>query len=316
MKITDLIKGEETAFSFEILPPLKGAGMGKLRETIDRLRDFNPRYMNITTHHSIPVYRDAGGGLLQRAMLRKRPGTVAVAAALQQAYGIPMVPHILCSGYSKEETEYVLIDLQYLGITNLLLLRGDGAREYEQANPGVQSYHHTTELQQQVNRYNEGYFVDGTRINDPGEPFSYGVACYPEKHEEAPNMSTDLHWFAEKVRLGAEYGVTQMFYDNDKYFRFVDDCRQAGIEVPIIPGIKPLVKLKQLTSLPRIFHMDLPEAFTHEALKCKTDEEMRRVGIEWCVQQCRGLMRRGVPSIHFYTTGASDAVAEVARQIY
>lgn len=317
MKITELIAGSpRTAFSFEVLPPLKGTGIAKLRETIDKLREFDPKYINITTHRSEYVYRELPDGLIQRSRLRRRPGTVAVAAAIQNEYGIPVVPHILCSGFTREETEYVLLDLQFLGITNLLVLRGDKAREDKSFRPVPDGYSHTTELQGQINEFNAGRFVDGSPIRVPGEGFSYGVACYPEKHEEAPNLEADFRWFARKVELGAEYGVTQMFYDNAAYFRFVDRVRAAGISVPVIPGIKPLTKLSQLTVVPRTFHCDLPEDLVREASRCRTDEEVAAVGIEWATQQCRELMARGVPSIHFYTVSATDSIREVARRIY
>lgn len=317
MKITELIAGSpRTAFSFEVLPPLKGTGIAKLRETIDKLREFDPKYINITTHRSEYVYRELPDGLIQRSRLRRRPGTVAVAAAIQNEYGIPVVPHILCSGFTREETEYVLLDLQFLGITNLLVLRGDKAHEDKSFRPVPDGYSHTTELQGQINEFNAGRFVDGSPIRVPGEAFSYGVACYPEKHEEAPNLEADFRWFARKVELGAEYGVTQMFYDNAAYFRFVDRVRAAGISVPVIPGIKPLTKLSQLTVVPRTFHCDLPEDLVREASRCRTDEEVAAVGIEWATQQCRELMARGVPSIHFYTVSATDSIREVARRIY
>lgn len=317
MKITELIAANgRTAFSFEVLPPLKGTGIGALTRTVDKLREFAPSYINITTHRSEYVYKDLGDGLMQRSRLRRRPGTVAVAAAIQQKYGIPVVPHILCSGFTREETEYVLLDLQFLGISNLLLLRGDKARDDARFTPTPGGYAHTTELQAQINRFNAGLFDDGSPIKMPGEPFSYGVACYPEKHEEAPNMATDLHWFKQKVDAGAEYGVTQLFYDNARYFAFVAAARQAGITVPIIPGIKPLTKRSQLTVVPKVFHCDLPEPLVNEALKCKTDEEVAQVGREWTIAQCRELMKAGVPSLHFYTVSAVDSIAEIARAIY
>lgn len=317
MKITELILKEKgTAFSFEVLPPLKGTGIEGLRRTVGRLMEFGPKYINITTHRSEYVYQDLGGGLMQRSRLRRRPGTVAVAAALQMEYGIPVVPHILCSGFTREETEYVLLDLQFLGIENLLLLRGDKAKEDSFFKPTPDGYAHTTELQEQVNRFNEGFFIDGSPIKVPGKPFSYGVACYPEKHEEALNLETDFRWFQEKIALGAEYGVTQLFYDNAAYFRFVEKARKAGIQVPIIPGIKPLTKLSQLTVVPKTFHCDLPEELAREAVKCKTDEEVKNLGIEWGVAQCKELMAHQVPSIHFYTVSAVDSIAEIARRIY
>lgn len=317
MKITDLIVGRSgAAFSFEVLPPLKGTGIDGLKRTIDRLREFSPQYINITTHRSEYVYKDLGDGLMQRSRLRRRPGTVAVAAAIQNEYHIPVVPHILCSGFTREETEYVLLDLQFLGIENLLVLRGDKAKEDSVFKPTPDGYSHTTELQAQINLFNEGKFVDGSPIKVPGTPFSYGVACYPEKHEEALNLDTDIHWFKRKVELGAEYGVTQLFYDNAAYFRFVERVRGEGITVPIIPGIKPLTKLSQLSVVPKVFHCDFPEELAREAVKCRTDEEVKALGIEWGVAQCRELMSHGVPSIHFYTVSAVDSIAEIAKRIY
>lgn len=317
MKITELIQSSQgTAFSFEVLPPLKGNGIEGLHRTVRRLSEFAPKYINITTHRSEYVYQDLGGGLMQRSRLRRRPGTVAVAAALQKEYGIPVVPHILCSGFTREETEYVLLDLQFLGIENLLLLRGDKAKEDAFFQPTPDGYSHTTELQAQINQFNAGYFVDGSPIKVPGNGFSYGVACYPEKHEEALNPESDLGWFCRKVELGAEYGVTQLFYDNAAYFDFVRRTREAGVNVPIIPGIKPLAKLSQLQTVPKTFHCNLPEPLAREALKCTTDEQIKALGIEWAVAQCKELMAAGVPSLHFYTVSAVDSIAEIARRIY
>lgn len=317
MKITDLIGGRsETAFSFEVLPPLKGTGFEGLRRTISRLNEFGPSYINITTHRSEYVYKDMGDGLSQRIRLRRRPGTVAVAAAIQNEFHVPVVPHILCSGFTREETEYVLLDLQFLGIENLLVLRGDKARDDAFFKPTPDGYSHTTELQEQINRFNAGEFIDGSPVKVPGRPFSYGVACYPEKHEEALNMDTDMQWFKRKVELGAEYGVTQLFYDNRAYFRFVERARAEGISVPVIPGIKPLTKLSQLATVPKTFHCDFPPELAREAVKCKTDDEARALGIEWCVEQCRELMAHGVPSLHFYTVSAVDSIVEIAKRIF
>ena len=317
MKIIDLIKqGSGTAFSFEVLPPLKGTGIEGLKRTIEKLREYNPAYINITTHRSEYVYTDLGDGLMQRSRLRRRPGTVAVAAAIQNEYRIPVVPHILCSGFTREETENVLLDLQFLGIENLLVLRGDKAKEDSSFRPTPDGYTHTTELMGQINDFNRGFFVDGTPIKVPGVPFSYGVACYPEKHEEALNLDTDFYWFKRKVEMGAEYGVTQLFYDNKSYFRLLEKARENGVSVPIIPGIKPLTKMSQLSIVPKTFHCDFPEELAREAVKCKTDEEVKALGVEWGVQQCRELMAHGVPSIHFYTVSAVDSIAEIAKRIY
>ena len=317
MRVIDLINSQEkTAFSFEILPPLKGTGIERLCQTIDMLREFDPKYINITTHRSEYVYKELGNGLFQRNRLRRRPGTVAVAAAIQNKYGITVVPHILCSGYTCEDTEYTLLDLQFLGITDLLVLRGDKARHESVFTPEKGGHAHAIELEEQINNFNKGIFVDGSEMTVAKTPFSYGVACYPEKHEEAPNLEFDLHWLKKKIEAGAEYAVTQLFYDNRKFFAFVEKARAAGITCPIIPGIKPLKKLSQLSVIPKTFKVDIPEELAREVQKCKTDDQVRQAGIEWCISQCRELMAHGVPSIHFYSIGAADSIREVARQIY
>lgn len=317
MRVIDLIKNnKKTAFSFEILPPIKGTGIEKLYQTIDTLKEFDPKYINITTHRSEYIYKDLGNGFFQRSKERRRPGTVAVAAAIQNKYNITVVPHILCSGFTREETEYVLLDLQFLGITDLLILRGDKAKHETSFTPEGNGYHHAIELQQQINDFNKGVFVDGSPIKVTGTPFSYGVACYPEKHEESPNMDADIYWLKKKMEAGAEYAVTQLFYDNQKYFNFVKQARKEGIYIPIIPGIKPFSKLSQLTVIPKTFKVDFPEEFVHEANKCKTEEEARQIGIEWSIHQCRELINHGVPSIHFYTVSAIDSIKKIAKTIY
>lgn len=317
MRVIDLINSQEkTAFSFEILPPLKGTGIERLYQTIDLLWEFDPKYINITTHRSEYVYKELGNGLFQRIRLRRRPGTVAVAAAIQNKYGITVVPHILCSGYTCEDTEYTLLDLQFLGITDLLVLRGDKAKHESVFVPEKGGHTHAIELEEQINNFNKGIFVDGSEMTVTKTPFSYGVACYPEKHEEAPNLESDIYWLKKKIEAGAEYAVTQLFYDNRKYFAFVEQARAAGITCPIIPGIKPMKKLSQLSVIPKTFKVDIPEELAHEVQKCTTDEQVRQVGIEWCIRQCRELMAHGVPSIHFYSIGAADSIREVARQIY
>ncbi|MFR8838863.1 methylenetetrahydrofolate reductase [NAD(P)H] [Bacteroides nordii] len=317
MRVIDLIhSNEKTAFSFEILPPLKGTGIEKLCRDIDTLREFDPKYINITTHRSEYVYKDLGNGLFQRNRLRRRPGTVAVAAAIQNKYNITVVPHLLCSGFTREETEYVLLDLQFLGITDLLVLRGDKAKHESVFTPEGDGYYHAIELQEQINNFNKGIFVDGSEMKVTNTPFSYGVACYPEKHEEAPNMDSDIYWLKKKVEAGAEYAVTQLFYDNQKYFDFVEKAKREGINIPIIPGIKPFKKTSQLSMIPKTFKVDLPDDLVKEALKCKNEAEVQQVGIEWCVKQCQELMAYGVSSIHFYSIGAVDSIKEVAKEIY
>ena len=317
MKVIDLINNQEkTAFSIEILPPLKGTGIDKLYQSIDRLLEFNPQYINITTHRSEYVYKELGNGLFQRNRLRRRPGTVAVAAAVQNKYNITVVPHVLCSGFTQEDIEYMLLDLQFLGITDLLVLRGDKAKHESIFTPEPGGHAHAIELEEQINNFNKGIFVDGSEMTVTKTPFSYGVACYPETHEEAPNLDSDLYWLKKKIDAGAEYAVTQLFYDNRKFFNFVERARAAGITVPIIPGIKPLKKLSQLSVIPKTFKVDIPEELASEVAKCTTDAEVQQLGIKWCVQQCRELIAHGVPSIHFYTVGAVDSIREIAKQIY
>lgn len=318
MKVSELINSRKsTGFSFEILPPLKGKGISQLFKNIDCLSEFNPLYINITTHRSEMVYKSTPDGLYQRISERSRPGTVAVAAAIQQKYSIPAVPHIICSGFSKLETEYALIDLNFLGINNLLILRGDKAKHENRFVANENGYSHACELQEQVNQFNEGYFIDGTKMDIvTNTSFSYGVAGYPEKHDESPNPDTDLMWLKNKVDKGADYVVTQMFFDNEKYFGFVDRCRKAGINVPIIPGLKPIVLSNQLTVLPKIFHVDLPNELVCELAKCNDDKAAKQVGVEWCTMQAKDLVARGVPSIHFYSLMATESVKKVAYNIY
>ena len=317
MRVIDLIKHtDETAFSFEVLPPIKGTGIEKLYQDIDSLLEFNPKYINITTHRSEYVYKELGNGLFERARLRRRPGTVAVAAAIHNKYNITTVPHILCSGFSREDIEYELLDLQFLNITDLLVLRGDKAKHQASFSPDPNGHEHAIELAEQINNFNKGLFVDGSPIKVTNTPFSYGVACYPEKHEEAPNLEQDLFWLKKKMEAGAEYAVTQLFYDNSKYFSFVDKARKEGINIPIIPGIKPFRKQSQLTMVPKTFKVDIPQELTIEALKCNTEEETEALGVEWCIHQCKELIKHGVPSIHFYSVGAVNSIKQVAKAIY
>lgn len=296
------------------MPPLKGNGIDRIYKTIDTLREFDPQYINITTHRSEMVYRELTNGLFERVAERHRPGTVAVAAAIQNKYHIPVVPHVLCSGFTESETEYVLIDLQYLGLTDLLLLRGDKARHEKNFVPT--GHKNATDLQKQVNAFNEGSFLDGSKIKMDIVPFNYGMACYPEKHEEAPNIASDLQFAKQKVDAGASYLVTQMFFDNKKYFEFVDACRQNGITVPIIPGLKPINMLNQLSALPKIFHVDFPIELATELAKCHTDADAIEIGVEWCTMQANELKKSGVPSIHFYSMMATESVRRIASSIF
>lgn len=316
MKVIDLINGSKsTAFSFEILPPLKGNSIQKVYNVIDKLREFDPKYINITSHHSEYIYKTQADGSIQKINIRKRPGSVAIASAIQNKYGITAVPHVICKGFTKDETEYALIDLNFLGVYDLLLLRGD-VKTLE-AGQNTDSFHeHATDLQQQVNNFNKGIALDGSTFEANETSYSYGMACYPEKHEEAPNMESDIFYLKEKVKNGADYLVTQMFFDNQKYYSFVDRCRAEGITVPIIPGIKPIVFKNQLTVLPKIFRSDIPEPFATELRKCKDDAEAKAIGVEWCIEQCKDLIAHNVPSLHFYTMMATDSVQKIAQAVY
>lgn len=302
-------------FSFEVLPPLKGNGTASLFNTIDRLKEYGPSFINITTHHSEYVYREVGDGVFSRSRVRRRPGTIAIAAAIQNHYGITVVPHVICSGATVEQTEYELLDLQFLGIENLLLLRGDKAKDDSRFTPTPGGHAHTTDLIKQVVKFNEGLFSDGTQMKNPGTAFEFGVAAYPEKHDESPNLEMDMRYLKMKQDLGASYAVTQLFYDNAKYFDFVDKARKMGITIPIVPGIKPFAKLSQLSVVPKTFHCDLPQELASEAVKCKTDEDAKQLGVEWAAEQCRQLYDAGVRNIHFYTVSAVESVKQVVARL-
>ena len=317
MNITEILKDTKrpNGFSIEVLPPLKGNGTEALFNNIDKVRDFDPHYINITTHHSEYIYRETNDGQYEKLCIRRRPGSIAVAAAIQKRYGTTVIPHVICSGATVEDIEYELIDMQFLDIDNVLLLRGDKAKDDSMFKPIKGGWTHTTELIGQVNRFNEGFFADGTPIKHPGKKFHYGVAAYPEKHEEAPNLEMDMKYLKEKQDLGAEYAVTQLFYDNSKYFDFVKKARAMGITIPIVPGIKPLAKLTQINQVPKTFHCDMPQELAKEAVKCKTDEEARQLGIEWAVKQCKELYQAGINDIHFYTVSAFKSMPEILKQI-
>ncbi len=317
MNVIDILNDNSrpNGFSIEVLPPLKGNGTGTLFRNLDKMCEMKPLYVNITTHHSEYVYRELENGNYERQRIRLRPGTIAIAAAIQKRYGVMVIPHVICSGATAEDIEYELIDLQFLDINNVLLLRGDKAKDDKTFKPVSGGYAHPTDLITQVNRFNEGFFIDGTPIKHPGEPFHYGVAAYPEKHEEAPNIDMDMAYLKLKQDMGADYAVTQLFYDNRKYFDFVKSARAMGITIPIVPGIKPFAKRSQITMVPKTFHCDMPQELAAEAMKCKTDDDARALGIEWTVNQCRELFAAGVKDIHFYTVSAVDSVVEVAQQL-
>lgn len=315
-RVIDHIKSAKSPiFSFEILPPLRGNGMDTILKNIETLREFDPKYINITTHRSDYEYKTTDEGLYKKVAIRKRPGTIAVAAAVKSTFDISVVPHMLCSGFSKDETEYALMDLNYLGIFDLLLLRGDKAKHEASFIPEPDGHSHATELQAQVNNWNRGQLLDGSSMKI-SQPFSYAVAGYPEKHEEAPNMASDLKYLKQKVDNGAEYIITQMFFDNQKYYDFVKMCQVNGINVPIIPGIKPITLQNQMTVLPKIFSTELPEDLVSALSKCKTNDDAKQVGVEWCTMQAKDLAANGVPNIHLYSMMATKSCAEVARQVF
>ena len=319
MQVADKLQTDnkncEKHFSFEVLPPLKGSGTEALFRTLDILCEYNPLHINITTHHSEYVYRELEDGNFERQRIRQRPGTIAISAAIQQRYKIPVIPHIICSGATAEDIEYELIDLQFLGIENVLLLRGDKAKDDKTFVPTRGGYRHTTQLIEQVVKFNNGFFRDGTPIKNPGRKFSFGVACYPEKHEEAPNLERDMVYLKKKQDLGARYAVTQLFYDNEKFYKFVEKARAMGITIPIVPGLKPFAKLSQLTMVPKTFHCDIPEELAREVVKCKTDDDARQLGVEWALQQCQDLYAHGFNNVHFYTVSAVESVKEVMAKL-
>jgi len=319
MKVIELlnqaIENKTTHFSFELLPPLRGNSINKVFNTIDKLKEFDPKYINITAHRDEMVFTESANGIIEKKITRKRPGTVAVAAAIKNKYKLTVVPHVICSGFLPEETENALLDLNFLGIYDLLLLRGDSSSRHDFISSNGE-HKYAVDLIKQVDEINKGNFLDGTHVEPFETSFSFGTAGYPEKHEEAPNLDSDIYWLKKKVEAGAEYIVTQMFFDNQKYFDFVKKVRDAGITVPVVPGIKPISALSQLTVLPQIFKTDIPEALAAEVRKCKTNDEVKQVGIEWGIQQGKELIKYGVPSLHFYTLMASNCVKEIAKVIY
>ena len=317
MKVVDHIKSAngKTLFSFEILPPVKGQSINSIFDAIDPLMEFNPPFIDVTYHREEYIYKKRDHGLLEKISTRKRPGTVGICAAIINRYKVDPVPHIICGGFNKEETENALIDLDFLGIDNVLVLRGDAIKSEGRFVPEENGHHYASDLLQQVMDLNQGNYlneeVEGSKTN-----FSIGVAGYPEKHFEAPNLNTDIKYLKKKIEMGAEYIVTQMFFDNSKYFEFVEKCRDSGIDVPVIPGLKPLATKKQMTLLPSIFHVDLPDELTNELEKCKDNSQIKQVGIEWCIRQSQELMERGVPCLHYYTVSKSAATRTIAQALF
>lgn len=317
MKLIDILnQSHSTLFSIEILPPLKGKGIQSIYNNIDPLLEFKPAFIDVTYHREEYIYKKRPGGYLEKVSVRKRPGTVGICAALMYKYNIEAVPHIICGGFNKEETENALIDLHFLGIQNILALRGDSIKSepYFVPEPGGHAY--AIDLVKQIAAMNKGIYLDEEMKDAEPTDFCIGVAGYPEKHFEAPNMQSDLMHLKQKIEAGAHYIVTQMFFDNKKYFDFVQKCQDTGIQVPIIPGIKIITSKKQLLTIPKIFNVEIPFDLYTEINKCKTDEEVQQVGVEWSVQQCRELIQHKVPCLHFYTMGNSEFTKKVAQQIF
>ncbi len=318
MKVTDHIRNAngKTLFTLEILPPLKGENIKVLFDNLNPLMEFKPPFIDVTYHREEFVFRQLENGLLEKRSTRKRPGTVGICAAIQNRYKVDTVPHIICGGFSREETENALIDLQFLGIDNVLLLQGDAIKSEPKFVPEPDGHRYASDLIQQVASMNKGCYLDDDLQNTNPTNFCIGVAGYPEKHFSAPNLKVDLKYLKLKVDLGAQYIVTQMFFDNAKYFSFVEACNNAGIHVPIIPGIKPITAKSQLNILPKVFHIDIPEELSDAVEKCKDNAAVKEVGIEWCISQSRELMKRGVPTIHFYSMGKSDPIFRIARALF
>ncbi len=318
MKVTEHIKkaNGDPLFSFEILPPLKGQHIQSIFDNIDPLMEFNPPFIDVTYHREEYVYNEMANGLLQKKIVRKRPGTVGICAAIQNRYRVDAIPHVLCGGFTKEDTENFLIDLDFLGIDNVMALRGDAVKSETYFTPEKEGHSYASELVTQVQDLNKGVYLDNSLQNTSATNFCIGVAAYPEKHMEAPSLESDIHFLKEKIKNGATYIVTQMFFDNEKYFRFVKRCRKEGITIPIIPGLKPIATKKQLNLIPHRFYVDLPDDLVREVVKCKDNSQVREVGVEWCIHQSKELKNKGIPVLHYYSMGKSDNIKTIAKSVF
>lgn len=316
MKVIDHInQAKETLISFEILPPLKGKGIAAIYNHLDPLMEFKPSFINVTYHRSEHIFKKRTDGTFEKVVIRKRPGTEAICASIMNRYNVDTVPHLICGGFTVQDTEDALLTLSYLGIDNVLVLRGDAARNETSFEPEPGGHKYAIELLKQVMDLNHGVYLEEELKGTSSTKFCAGVAGYPEKHFEAPNMQTDLMYLKKKVDAGAEYIITQMFFDNKKFFAFEKQCRDAGINVPIIPGLKPISSKKQLTVIPRTFYVDIPDELAGEILKCKTDLEVEKVGGDWLLEQSKELKAAGVPVLHYYTLGKPHIVHNVVREL-
>ncbi len=318
MKVTEHIKkaNGETQFSFEILPPLKGQDIKSIFDNIDPLMEFQPPFIDVTYHREEYTYKDVGNGLLKKQIVKKRPGTVGICASIQNKYNVDAIPHILCGGFTKEDTENFLIDLDFLDIDNVVALRGDAVKTETYFKPESEGHSYASELVSQISDMNNGIYLDDELQNCSKTNFCIGVGAYPEKHLEAPSLDSDIHFLKKKIKNGADYIVTQMFFDNSKYFDFVEKCRAQGITVPIIPGLKPIATKKQLNMIPHRFNVDLPEELVIEVVKCKDNKQVRQVGVEWCIKQSRELQKAGIPVLHYYSMGKSSNIYKVAKAVF
>jgi methylenetetrahydrofolate reductase (NADPH) len=317
MKVIDAIeKASGPLFTFEVLPPKKGDNIQSIYDTIDPLIEFNPSFIDVTYHREEIRFEEFSDGSIEKKTIYKRPGTVGISAAIKFKYKISVVPHIICGGFTREETENGLIDLQFLGISNVLAIRGDNLPGDKFFRPTKGGHQYTIDLINQIIDLNNGKYLEDDLQNNSPTGFSVGVAGYPEKHIESPNMKTDIKFLKEKIDAGADYIVTQMFFDNQSYFDFVQQCRDASITVPIIPGLKPISTINQLKTLPRTFNISIPEALGNEIEKCKDNKEARQVGIEWGIEQSKGLMRFGVPALHYFTMGRSDNIRQIVKEVF
>jgi len=318
MKVTEHINNAngETLFSFEILPPLKGQNVQSIFDNIDPLMEFKPPFIDVTYHREEYVFKELENGLLKKQVVKKRPGTVGICAAIQNKYGVDAIPHILCGGFTREDTENFLIDLDFLGIQNVMALRGDAVKSETYFKAEREGHNFASELVNQVQELNNGNYLDEELLNTSKTDFCIGVAGYPEKHLEAPSLDSDIHFIKKKIKAGADYIVTQMFFDNKKYFEFVEKCRKEGITVPIIPGLKPIATKKQLNLIPHRFNANLPDELIMAIVKCKDNVAVRQVGIDWCIAQSKELIKANVPLLHYYSMGKSDNIKAIASSVF
>ena len=318
MKVTEHIEkaNGKPLFSFEILPPLKGQNIQSIFDSIDPLMEFNPPFIDVTYHREEYEYKELENGLLQKKIVKKRPGTVGICAGIQNKYNVDAIPHILCGGFTKEDTENLLIDLDFLGINNVVALRGDAVKSEIYFKPEKEGHAFATELVSQINDLNNGIYLDADLQNSSKTDFCIGVAGYPEKHMEAPSLDSDIHFLKQKIKNGADYIITQMFYDNQKFFDFVGKCRTAGITVPIIPGLKPIATKKQLNLIPHRFSIELPDDLIMAVVKAKDNDAVKEIGIEWCIEQSKGLVAAGIPVLHYYSMGKAQNIKAIAKAIF